>query len=196
MRKNGVNRTFEVLAEGEMAVDGFVPCSSFFQGAIKNVGASAEALQRENVALSLLELNDVIFCRPPAAAAFITGGNAFSPYLHEAAKTAALKDKAKAAIFFDGREKPFSSREKPACEKLLKDIFFSLRIGRHEIVSFTCDGEVSRKIARSYSFRIGDYPCRLCCVMRCAVQAGEEKKYSQFFSFDFFRTSLYVNQHK
>ena len=180
MRKNGVNRTFEPVAEGEICVDGFVPCSNFFQGANRSGNAFSAAERREEAALSLLGLSDVLFCRSPAAAAFITGGNAFFPCLHEASKTAALKDRAKAAIFFDGRESPFSSREKAACEKLLKDIFFSLRIGRNEIISFTCDGAASQKVARSYTFRIGDYSCRLCCVMRCAAKEGSAVKYRQF----------------
>ncbi|MDD6994994.1 MAG: hypothetical protein SPH68_01425 [Candidatus Borkfalkiaceae bacterium] len=180
MRKNGVNRTFEPVAEGEICVDGFVPCSNFFQGASRSGNAFSAAERREEAALSLLGLSDVLFCRSPAAAAFITGGNAFFPCLHEASKTAALKDRAKAAIFFDGRESPFSSREKAACEKLLKDIFFSLRIGRNEIISFTCDGAASQKVARSYTFRIGDYSCRLCCVMRCAAKEGSAVKYRQF----------------
>ena len=122
MRKNGVNRTFEPLKDGEFSVDGFVPCTSFFNGAIKERNASDELSQREISALSSLGLTDVTFCRPPASAAYLTGGNAFSPYFHEVSKTAAKKDKAKAVIFFNGGEKPFSSGEKATCEKILKDI--------------------------------------------------------------------------
>lgn len=185
MRKNGVNRTFVPLAEGEISVDGFVPCAAFFRGIAKAESPVAEAGQRENAALSLLGLNNVLFCRPPANAAYLTGGNAFLPYFHEAAKTAAQKDKAKAAIFFDGAEKPFSVREKAACEKALKDIFFSLRIGRNEIISFTNYGGASRKIVRTYAFRIGDYPCRLCCMLRCGEKGVEnnvagEKSVAEF----------------
>ena len=122
MRKNGVNRSFEPLTEGEISVNGFVPCATFFRGTAKIERSALEAAQRENATLAFLGLNDVLFCRPPANAAYLTGGNAFAPYFHEAAKTAAQKDKAKAAIFFDGAEKPFSVREKAACEKKLKDI--------------------------------------------------------------------------
>ena len=187
MRKNGVNRTFEPLAEGEISVNGFIPCASFFQAETKEGSFIAESVKRENAALSVLGLNDVMFCRPPANAAYITGGNAFLPYFHETSKTAAQKDKAKAVIFFDGAENPFSTKEKAACEKLLKEIFFSLRIGRNEILSFTSDGGESRKIMRSYSFRIGDYPCRICCALRygetnkTGVQtSGAGAHYAQF----------------
>lgn len=172
MRKNGVNRTFEPLAEGEFSVNGFLPCASFFHTETKEGSINAETIKRENAALSVLGLNDVLFCRPPANAAYITSGNAFLPYFHETSKTAAQKDKPKAVIFFDGAEKPFSTKEKTACEEMLKEIFFSLRIGRNEILSFTNDGGESRKIMRCYSFRIGDYPCRLCCALRY----GESRK--------------------
>ena len=173
MRKNGVNRIFEPLSEGGISVDEFFPCTAFFRGETQggaDIADLTEAQRRENAALSALGLTDVLFCRPPAAAAYITGKNAFLPYFHVVSETAAQKDKAKAAIFFGGGESPFSVREKAACEKMLKDIFFSLRIGRNEIVSFTCDeGAAARKIARTYSFKIGDYPCRLCLAARCAA---------------------------
>ncbi|MGN1053214.1 MAG: hypothetical protein ACI4SH_07495, partial [Candidatus Scatosoma sp.] len=180
MRKNGVNRTFEPLPEDGIFVDGFFPCAGFF-GEETQKGEITEAQRRENAALSALGLTDVLFCRPPAAAAFITGKNAFLPYFHEASETAAKKDKAKAAIFFGGGENPFTVREKAACEKLLKDIFFSLRIGRNEIISFTCDGGAAvRKIARTYSFNVGDYPCRLCLLTRFSAQNDTHGRFRQF----------------
>ena len=136
MRKNGVARTFEPLGECAVLANGFT---------------------REKPAFSRLAPPGAVYCRPPAESAYITGGNLQKPYFHALSETAAKKDKAKAVLFLNGAEKPFSAKEKETCEKYLKELFCDLKIGKNELAIFTNDSSPSQTISRRYKISVGGY---------------------------------------
>ena len=149
MRKNGVARTFEPLGECAVLASGFT---------------------REKPAFSRLAPPGAVYCRPPAESAYITGGNLQKPYFHALSETAAKKDKAKAVLFLNGEEKPFSAKEKETCEKYLKELFCDLKIGKNELAIFTNDSSPSQTISRRYKISVGGYPCEIDFLLR--VSAG------------------------
>mgnify|MGYP002524636642 CR=1 FL=1 len=154
MRKNGVARTFEILGECSVLAEGFsYDCPPH----------------------SKLSPQGAVYCRPPAESAFITGGNSFKPYYHAVSETAAKKDKAKAVLFLNGEEKPFSAKEKETCERRLKEYFLDLKIGKHEMAVFTNDSSPSQTISRRYRYSIGDYPCEIDFFLRVPIAAAESK---------------------
>lgn len=149
MRKNGVARTFEPLGECAVLAYGFT---------------------REKPSFSRLAPPGAVYCRPPAESAYITGGNLQKPYFHALSETAAKKDKAKAVLFLNGAEKPFSAKEKETCEKYLKELFCDLKIGKNELAIFTNDSSPSQTISRRYKISVGGYPCEIDFLLR--VSAG------------------------
>ena len=174
MRKNAANRIFTPLETDD--VEGFFPSEVFPK--MKSVpvfsGRGGEVVQSGMLG--------AVYCKPAANVAYLTGGNPFVPYFHAVAEIAATKDKAKAAVFFDGSEKPFSEKEKERCENTYKEIFSSLRIGKNELTGFTCEGNATSAFSQTYAFSIGDEPCRLRAIVR-RREENEGTSWNQFLLF-------------
>lgn len=151
-------RTFEVLGECNLLADGF---------------------SYETPPHSKLSPPGTVYCRPPAESAFISGGNVFKPYYHAVSETAAKKDKAKAVLFLNGEEKPFSEKEKKFCDKYLKELFADLKIGKNEMAVFTTEASPSKIVSRRYKYAIGDYPCEIDFFLRVskASETVEENRF-------------------
>ena len=102
MRKNAANRIFTPLETDD--VEGFFPSEVFpkMKSVLVFSGRGGEVVQSGMLG--------AVYCKPAANVAYLTGGNPFVPYFHAVAEIAATKDKAKAAVFFDGFPRCASGR--------------------------------------------------------------------------------------